>query len=280
MQAVSGSTGIRKTERGNGKLRVDVVTVFPEWMASALGIGILGRARERGLVEVVTWDPRDFTADRHRRVDDRPYGGGPGMVMLPEPLDKTLRTVRGAADEAPVSYLTPAGRRLDHGAIRTLSERRRLILLCGRYEGVDQRFLDEHVEEEWSIGDYVLSGGELAAAVVVEAVARLLPGVLGDEQSAVQDSFVDGLLDCPHYTRPDSYRGREVPAVLTSGDHAAVARWRRKQQLGYTWQRRPDLLRGRVLERRDRCLIAEFLQELRAAGHDTAGRAMEAGETQ
>ena len=252
-------------------MRVDIVTVFPEWMDSLSGIGVLGRARERGLVEVVTWNPRAFTADRHRRVDDRPYGGGPGMVMLPEPLDKTIQAVRESAADVPVSYLTPAGRRLDHAAVRALSARQRLIMLCGRYEGIDQRLIDERVDEEWSIGDYVLSGGELAAAVVVEAVARLLPGVLGDEQSAEQDSFVAGLLDCPHYTRPERYHGHGVPEVLTSGDHAAVARWRRKQQLAHTWQRRPDLLRGRVLEQQDRCLLAEFLQELSAAGDYAAG---------
>jgi len=261
-------------------VRVDIVTVFPDWMDSVSGVGVVGRARERGLIEVVTWNPRDFTADRHRRVDDRPYGGGPGMVMLPAPLDKTLGAVCEAAGDAPVSYLTPAGRRLDHTAVRALSRRQRLILLCGRYEGIDQRLIDARVDEEWSIGDYVLSGGELAAAVMVEAVARLLPGVLGDEQSAEQDSFADGLLDCPHYTRPDRYHGCGVPQVLTSGDHAAVARWRRKQQLGHTWQRRPDLLRGRVLERRDRGLLAEFLQELPAAGHCMEDYRTGAGETE
>jgi tRNA (guanine37-N1)-methyltransferase len=243
-------------------VRVDVVTLFPEMVETLIRFGVTGRAVERGLLEVATWDPRDDTYDRHRTVDDRPYGGGPGMVMKVQPLRDALWRARAAA-EPPVKiiYLSPQGRLLTQDGVRKLAGEPRLILLAGRYEGIDERLIEAEVDEEWSIGDYVLSGGELAALVVIDAVARLLPGALNDEESAEQDSFMDGLLDCPHYTRPEEIDGRWAPAVLLSGDHAAVARWRRREALGRTWLRRPDLLGRRVLDGRDRALLDEFIRE-------------------
>lgn len=241
--------------------RIDVITIFPEWFDSLREIGVTGRALAAGRVELKTWNPREFTSDRHRTVDDRPYGGGPGMVMRPEPLAAAIEAVQGDGGNdsgTPVSALSPQGKRLDQAAVEALSRRQRLILVCGRYEGIDERVLDELVDEEWSLGDYVLSGGELGAAVVIDAVVRLLPEVLGHERSAAEDSFVDGLLDCPHYTRPEEWRGREVPEVLKSGDHAAVDRWRRKQALGRTWERRPDLLQRLALDESDQKLLDDY----------------------
>ncbi len=224
-------------------MRVDVVTLFPEMVETLLRFGVTGRAVERGLLTVATWNPRDDARDRHRTVDDRPYGGGPGMVMKVQPLRDTLRRARRAAEPlGKTIYLSPQGRPLHQDGARELAREPRLILLAGRYEGIDERLIEAEVDEEWSIGDYVLSGGELAALVIIDAVARLLPGALNDDQSAEQDSFMDGLLDCPHYTRPEDIDGRRVPAVLLSGDHAAIARWRRREALGRTWLRRPDLL--------------------------------------
>lgn len=244
-------------------MRIDVITLFPEFLRQAASAGVTGRAFENGLAELVTWDPREDAADRHRSVDDRPYGGGPGMVMAVEPLATTLDKALAAAEPAPVSYLSPQGRRLTQGAIRGLAQRPRLILLCGRYEGIDERLLDESVDEEWSIGDFVISGGELAAAMVIDAVLRLLPGVLGDADSAEEDSFADGLLDCPHYTRPEQWRGRRVPEALLGGDHAAIARWRRREALGRTWLRRPDLLARAELNDADRALLREYIDAYR-----------------
>lgn len=245
-------------------MRVDVVTLFPEMVETLLRFGVTGRAVERGLLAVTTWDPRDATHDRHRTVDDRPYGGGPGMVMKVQPLRDTLRRARAAVDSpGKTLYLSPQGRPLTQDGVRELALEPRLILLAGRYEGIDERLIEAEVDEEWSIGDYVLSGGELAALVVIDAVARLLPGALNDQESAEQDSFMDGLLDCPHYTRPEELDGRRVPAVLLSGDHAAIARWRRREALGRTWLRRPDLLARRALEQRDRTLLEEFIREYR-----------------
>jgi tRNA (guanine37-N1)-methyltransferase len=219
---------------------------------------------ERGLLTVATWDPRDDTHDRHRTVDDRPYGGGPGMVMKVQPLRDTLRRARAATEpRGRTIYLSPQGRTLSQDGVRELAREPRLILLAGRYEGIDERLIEAEVDEEWSIGDYVLSGGELAALVVIDAVARLLPGALNDHESAEQDSFMDGLLDCPHYTRPEDLEGRRVPAVLLSGDHAAIARWRRREALGRTWLRRPDLLPQRAPEERDRALLDEFIRDYR-----------------
>ncbi len=244
-------------------MRIDVITLFPESMDELTGLGVTGRAIRDGKVELKTWNPRDLAQDKHRTVDDRPYGGGPGMVMAVEPLRSTIRAVREATGgETRVSLMGPQGRRLDQAGIDELAGRQGLILVCGRYEGIDERVIESEVDEEWSIGDYVISGGELAAAVIIDAVARLIPGVLGDEQSAVQDSFVDGLLDHPHYTRPEVTDGEAVPEVLLSGDHEAIRRWRRKQALGRTWQRRPDLLEGRELDEEAKSLLDEFRSEL------------------
>ncbi len=243
-------------------MRIDVVTLFPEMFEAVRGSGIPRRAIERGLLNLQMWNPRDFTFDRHRTVDDRPYGGGPGMVMQFEPLRDALEAVRAADEEkAPVIYLSPQGRRLDQAGVQELAQRPRLILLAGRYEGVDERLIESEVDEEWSIGDYVLSGGELAAMVMIDAVTRLLPGALGHEDSADQDSFSSGLLDYPHYTRPEVIEGRTVPPVLLSGDHAAIARWRMKQALGRTWLRRPELLEQAGLSEEQQKLLAEFMRE-------------------
>ena len=243
-------------------MRIDVITLFPEMFRILTAHGITGRAVERGLLEVVTWNPRDYTTDRHRTVDDRPYGGGPGMVMRYEPLQAAIQAVRAAAAPGTkLACLSPQGRRLDQRGLEELSQRDGLILLCGRYEGIDERMIEAEVDEEWSIGDYVLSGGELPAMVIIDGLTRLLPGALGHEDSAAQDSFVAGLLDHPHYTRPEIVDGREVPDVLRSGDHQAIARWRRKQALGRTWLRRPDLLAALTLSDEQRELLAEFLHE-------------------
>ena len=249
-------------------MRIDVITLFPEAMLELTGLGVTGRAIKDGLVELKTWNPRDFAEDRHRTVDDRPYGGGPGMVMMVEPLGSAIRAARKAhvmdtRDEtARVSLMSPQGRKLDQAGMNELASRQGLILVCGRYEGIDERLVESGIDEEWSIGDYVLSGGELAAAVIIDSVTRLLPGVLGDEQSAVEDSFVDGILDHPHYTRPEKAGDQVVPEVLLSGDHEAIRRWRRKQALGRTWQRRPDLLEGRELDKEAEVLLEEFRREL------------------
>ncbi len=245
-------------------MRIDVVSIFPDMFAAIRDYGITGRAMRAGLLTLKVWNPRDFSEDKHRNVDDRPYGGGPGMVMAAPPLARTLDAVRREQPGTRVSYLSPQGRRLDHAAVAELGQRNGLILLAGRYEGVDERIIETAVDEEWSIGDYVLSGGELPAMVVIDAVARRLPGALGDEDSAEQDSFVDGLLDCPHYTRPEQYGGRQVPEVLLSGDHARIARWRKKQALGRTWLRRPDLLAMRSLSEDERALLEEFKREYAA----------------
>lgn len=231
-----------------------------------VNLGVTGRGLRSEKVTLELLNPRDFAEDRHRTVDDRPYGGGPGMVMAIEPLRSTIRAARhraGGAGLAAVkaSLLSPQGKPLDQSAVRELATREELILICGRYEGIDERLIEQEVDEEWSIGDYVLSGGELAAAVIIDAVMRLQPGVLGHEQSAQQDSFTDGLLDCQHYTRPEEVDGLVVPPVLLSGDHGAIERWRRKQSLGRTWLKRPDLLEGLELDKESEALLAEFIGE-------------------
>ena len=245
-------------------MRIDVVTLFPEFVLGAAQVGVVGRAQERRLLEVAAWNPRDYTSDKHRTVDDRPFGGGPGMVMLAEPLRQAVRAAQ-AAGTAPgrVIGLSPQGERLTQRKVRALAEQARLLLVCGRYEGLDERFVANEIDEELSIGDYVLSGGELAAAVLIDAIGRLREGALGNAQSAAQDSFEDGLLDCPHYTRPERDGGEAVPAVLLSGDHAAIRRWRLKQSLGRTWQRRPDLLARLELDKERRALLDEFITEWR-----------------
>jgi tRNA (guanine37-N1)-methyltransferase len=241
-------------------IRFDVVTLFPEMLAAVTASGITARALQRGLWQVQAWNPRDFTTDAYRSVDDRPYGGGPGMVMLGEPLEKTLDAVR-AAGGGPVLYLSPQGRRLDHAKVVEVAGRKAVTLLCGRYEGVDERLLRRRVDEELSLGDFVLTGGELAAMALIDAVVRQLPGALGDEESAVQESFADGLLDCPQYTRPENFAGERVPEVLLSGHHENIRRWRLKQSLGRTWLRRPDLIAARRLSEEETRLLDEFQRE-------------------
>lgn len=241
-------------------MRIDVVTLFPELVTLAAGFGVTGRARERGLWQLGVWNPRDFTDDAHRTVDDRPYGGGPGMVMLAEPLERALGAARAAQVEAGVArphslYLSPAGAPLTHAKVMELAQGEGLVLVAGRYEGVDQRLIDRSVDEEISIGDFVVSGGELPALVLIDAVVRQRPGVLNDAESALQDSFVGARLDCPHYTRPEVWQGVAVPPVLLSGDHAAVRHWREKEALVRTVRRRPDLLHNRPLTAEERRLI-------------------------
>jgi tRNA (guanine37-N1)-methyltransferase len=243
-------------------MRIDVVTLFPDFVRQCAAIGVVGRAQQRELLQVETWNPRDYTTDRHRTVDSSSYGGGPGMVMLIEPLRATLEAIRSAAPEpVHVIYLSPQGTRLTQGKVEALAKRPRIALLCGRYEGVDERLLAHEVDEELSIGDYVLSGGELAAAIVIDAVGRLQDGALNDALSAEQDSFSDGLLDCPHYAKPVHDALGSVPEVLLSGDHAAIARWRLKQSLGRTWLRRPELLSQRGLDAASRTLLDEFRRD-------------------
>lgn len=242
-------------------MRFDVISLFPELFEIATRHGVTGRAVQRGIVNLALWNPRDYTTDRHRTVDDRPYGGGPGMVMLVKPLRDAIRAARAEAPASRVIYLSPQGRRLDQAAVMEFAKRPGVILVAGRYEGIDQRVIDGEIDEEWSIGDYVLSGGELAAMVMMDAVIRVLPGVLGHEQSAEQDSFMAGLLDHPHYTRPEEIDGATVPAVLVQGDHEAIRRWRLKQALGRTWLERPDLLQSLPLTGEQQTLLAEFKRE-------------------
>ena len=239
-------------------MRFDVVTLLPE-MFEAARLGVTGRAFERGQAQLRLWNPRDYTHDVHRTVDDRPYGGGPGMVMKVEPLRAAILDAKRAAPGSRVAYLSPQGRRFDQQAAAELAGRDGMILVAGRYEGIDERIIARCVDEEWSIGDYVLSGGELAAMVMMDAVIRLLPGVLGHEDSAAQDSYMAGLLDCPHYTRPEEIDGLRVPGVLLSGNHEEIRRWRLKQALARTWERRPDLLAHRELTGEERKLLDEYL---------------------
>lgn len=244
-------------------MRIDVISLFPDFVAEVSRHGVVGRAVDRGLLQLRTWNPRDYTADRHRTVDDRPYGGGPGMILKVDPVRQALSAAREAGGGR-VIYLSPQGRRLDQSAVRRFASGSDLMLLAGRYEGIDERLIELEVDEEWSIGDYVLSGGELPAMVMIDAITRMLPGVLGDAESAEQDSFQDGLLDCPHYTRPEHVDGLRVPAVLLEGNHAQIARWRRKQSLGRTWERRPDLLSAMTISSTDTVLLDEYLAERKA----------------
>jgi tRNA (guanine37-N1)-methyltransferase len=248
-------------------MRFDVVTLFPEMFDAITKYGVTRRAAEQKKFELQTWNPREFTEDNHRTVDDRPFGGGPGMVMLVEPLAKAIGAAKaaqasGGMAKSRVIHLSPQGRPLTHELVKELLARDEgLILLASRYEGVDERLIRRHVDEEISIGDYVLSGGELAAMVLIDSLVRHLPGVLGDAESAQQDSFVQGLLDCPHYTRPEVYDGEGVPDVLMSGHHAEIEKWRLKQSLGRTAERRPDLLAHRQLTKQEARLLAEYQQE-------------------
>lgn len=254
-------------------MRIALVTVFPEMLDAVTAVGVSGRAVREGGLEVLAVNPRDYTRDRHRSVDDRPYGGGPGMVMRPEPLAGALAEARAfAGSGVKTVYLSPQGCRFDDAGARALAKEPGLVLLAGRYEGVDERLIEAEIDEELSIGDFVLSGGELAALVVIDAVARLLPGTLGHEDSAAEDSFADGLLDCPHYTRPEEYAGRAVPQVLLSGDHAAIRRWRLQQALGRTWERRPELLQQRGMSAEEEALLARYQAErATAAGGGSEG---------
>jgi tRNA (guanine37-N1)-methyltransferase len=245
-------------------MRISVVSLFPEMVATIAEFGVVGRARRRDLISLDIENPRDHTDDVHRTVDDRPYGGGPGMVMKYEPAARALQAARARLPEgSPVVYLSPQGSVFDQAAAKRYSALQGMILLAGRYEGIDERLIESQVDEELSIGDFVLSGGEIAAMAVIDAVVRLLPGVLGDDESAEQDSFMEGLLDCPHYTRPEVVDGKSVPDVLISGDHARIARWRQKQALGRSYLRRPDLLEKLGLSDEQRKLLDEFLKEQR-----------------
>ena len=247
-------------------MHIEVVTLFPEMVQRVAEYGVVARALESETATLKCRNPRDFTTDTHRTVDDRPYGGGPGMVMKVEPLAGAVAAAKQAAPaESPVVYLSPQGRPFEQQTARRFSALPGIILLAGRYEGVDERLIDAVVDEEISLGDFVLSGGEIAAMAVIDATIRLLPGTLGDSDSAQQDSFSDGLLDCPHYTRPEEIDGREVPAVLLSGDHARINRWRRKQAVGRSYLRRPDLLQKMELDHEQQELLAEFLEDLNSA---------------
>ena len=241
-------------------VHIDVVTLFPDMIRDACSWGIPRIAQEKQLLELGVWNPRDYADNRHRRVDDRSYGGGPGMVMQVQPVRDAIAAARAGGD-GPVIYLSPQGRRFDQSAARRFAELPHMVLLAGRYEGIDERLIEQDVDEEWSIGDYVLSGGEPAALVWIDAIARLLPGALGDGESAEHDSFMDGLLDYPHYSRPEVIDGKAVPEVLLGGNHADIERWRHKQSLGRTWERRPDLLEQLQLSDEQKALLEEYIRE-------------------
>jgi tRNA (guanine37-N1)-methyltransferase len=249
-------------------MRFDLVTLMPAMFDALTREGVVARAIGRRLAEIEIWNPRDYTTDVHRTVDDRPYGGGPGMVMKYRPLQLAIESALEASPAARVVYLSPQGERFDQRRARAVADNRQpLVLIAGRYEGIDERIIERYVDEEWSIGDYVLSGGELAAMVVLDAVIRLIPGALGDADSAQQDSFMDGLLDCPHYTRPDEIDGMAVPAILQGGNHDAIRRWRLRQALQRTRERRPDLLQGRRLTAEEETLLAEIIAASGDAEH-------------
>jgi tRNA (guanine37-N1)-methyltransferase len=251
--------------------KISIVTLFPEMVAAATSFGVCGRAVRRGLVGLTTVDPRDFADDPHRTVDDRPYGGGPGMVLKVEPFGAAIRSARDALPAgSPVIFLSPQGRRFDQGVAKELSELPGMMLVAGRYEGFDERLIAAEADDEISLGDFVLSGGEIAAVAMVDAVIRLQPGVLGDDMSAEQESFVDNLLDYPHFTRPEKLDGEDVPSVLTSGNHEEIRRWRLKQALGRTYLRRPDLLKMRTLTSEEQQLLQEYLVEQELDASDDA----------
>ncbi len=238
-----------------------IVSLFPGMFDAVTEYGVTGRAVKKELLQLEFWNPRDFATDKHHTVDDRPYGGGPGMLMKVEPLrDAILAAKAAAGPDAKVIYMSPQGRPLDQQGVLELSSRERMVIIAGRYEGIDERVVETLVDEEWSIGDYVLSGGELAALTLIDSVSRMVPGVLGHENSAEEDSFASGLLDCPHYTRPEEIDGQVVPDVLLSGNHAAIRRWRLQQSLGRTWLRRPDLLEKVDLDDERQALLEEFIR--------------------
>jgi tRNA (guanine37-N1)-methyltransferase len=243
-------------------MHLGIVTLFPGMFDAITEYGVTARAVKNGQLDIQCWNPRDFTEDKHRTVDDRPYGGGPGMVMMVEPLQRALRAARDSmGGDVKTIYLSPQGRKLDQKAVDMLAGEQNLILVAGRYEGIDERFVENEIDEEWSIGDYVLSGGELAAMVMIDTVARQIPGVLGHQLSAIEDSFAEGLLDCPHYTRPEVHNGQSVPDVLLSGNHKRIAEWRMQQSLGRTHERRPDLLGNIELDDKQKVLLDAYLNE-------------------
>ena len=243
-------------------LKIGVISLFPEMFSAVTGFGVTGRAIKEGLLEVSVWNPRDFTHDRHRTVDDRPYGGGPGMLMMVQPLVDAIEAAKSdLGQDTPVIYLSPQGQKLDHKGVQLLSGNDRMILIAGRYEGIDERVIEKYVDAQWSIGDYVLSGGELPAMVLIDAVSRLVPGVLGHQDSAEEDSFANGLLDCPHYTRPEVYNEQQVPSVLLSGNHEKIRRWRLQQSLGRTWLQRPELVKDLALTDEQEALLSEFIEQ-------------------
>lgn len=243
-------------------LKIGVISLFPEMFSAVTDFGVTGRAIKEGLLEVSVWNPRDFTHDRHRTVDDRPYGGGPGMLMMVQPLVDAIEAAKSdLGQDTPVIYLSPQGRKLDHKGVQSLSGNDRMILIAGRYEGIDERIIEKYVDAQWSIGDYVLSGGELPAMVLIDAVSRLVPGVLGHQDSAEEDSFANGLLDCPHYTRPEVYNEQQVPSVLLSGNHEKIRRWRLQQSLGRTWLQRPELIKDLALTDEQEALLSEFIEQ-------------------
>ena len=245
-------------------MRFDVITLFPEMVTSTASYGVTGKAIENGIVSLSVWNPRDYTCDKHKTVDDRPYGGGPGMVMKYQPLHDAVFAAKQQHSEetTKVVYLSPQGKPITQTLMLDACHAAQLILVAGRYEGVDERFITLDCDDEWSVGDYVISGGELAALIVIDAITRLLPGTLGNDSSAEQDSHMNGLLDYPHFTRPEQLAGRSVPEVLTSGNHVNIDRWRRKQALGRTWQKRPDLLKKKILNEEQENLLKEFIVEL------------------
>lgn len=241
---------------------IGIISLFPEMFQAITGYGVTGRAVKNGLLTINYWNPRDFAHDKHKTVDDRPYGGGPGMLMMVQPLKDAIHAAKAVAgNDTKVIYLSPQGRKLNQQGVCELSQSKKLILICGRYEGIDERVIQTEIDEEWSIGDYVLSGGELPAMTMIDALARFIPGVLNHQSSAAEDSFANGLLDCPHYTRPEVLDGMAVPDVLMSGHHEAIRRWRLKQSLGRTWLRREDLLANLALTDEEQCLLTEFQHE-------------------
>jgi tRNA (guanine37-N1)-methyltransferase len=254
------------SEVGSGSqpaLQFGLVTLFPEMFDAFSKYGVSGRAVKNGLISVDCWNPRDFTHDKHRTVDDRPFGGGPGMLMKVQPLRDAIHAAKAASEKpSKVIYMSPQGRKLDQQGAKELVSNERLIFVCGRYEGIDERLIETEIDEEWSIGDYVLSGGELPTMVLMDAISRFVPGVLGHAMSAEQDSFTDGLLDCPHYTRPETLNGKTVPEVLLSGNHEKIRQWRLQQSLGRTWLRRPELLNNLALTEEQQALLDAFQQSL------------------
>lgn len=247
---------------------IGIISLFPEMFRAITEYGVIGRAVKNGLLNIQCWDPRDYTHDKHRTVDDRPYGGGSGMLMMVQPLRDAIHAAKSEiGEEAKVIYLSPQGRKLNQQGVCQLTANKKLILVCGRYEGIDERIIETAIDEEWSIGDYVLSGGELPAMVMIDSISRFIPGVLGHHASAEEDSFMIGLLDCPHYTRPEVLEGMEVPRILLSGNHAEIERWRRKESLGRTWLRRPELLTSLALTDAQRMLLTEFQQEYEEQQH-------------